>query len=182
MAISTVNQNGLNAPLTLTAPNLGTPSAINLTNATALPSAALPTGSVLQVVNGGWTGPEVAGITSATTIFSLSITPKYATSKILVIAQSNIDGTATTNSYVFMQVLRGSTSFGFKTTGGNSNQSSGVVNTYSLSLNALDSPATTSTLTYNLQIGRNSGGTASVGAYGAADDKRTQITLMEIAA
>ena len=147
-----------------------------------LASAGLPTGSVLQVVNGGFTGPEVSGITSATTIFSLNITPKSATSKILVIAQASVDAVATSNSYVFMQVLRGSTYFGFKTSAGNVNQSSGASNLYSVSLTALDSPATTSTLTYNLQIGRNSGGTASVGAYGAADDKRTQITLMEIAA
>jgi hypothetical protein len=37
MPISTVSQKGLDAPLSLTAPNLGTPSAINLTNATVVP-------------------------------------------------------------------------------------------------------------------------------------------------
>lgn len=51
MAISTINQAGLNAPLTLTSPvlttpNLGTPSALVLTNATGLPTAGLVDGAV----------------------------------------------------------------------------------------------------------------------------------------
>jgi hypothetical protein len=46
MPISTVSQKGLDAPLSLTAPNLGTPSAINLSNATALPASALPASGV----------------------------------------------------------------------------------------------------------------------------------------
>ena len=44
MAISTISQNGLNAPLSLTSPALGTPSALVLTNATGLPQAGLATG------------------------------------------------------------------------------------------------------------------------------------------
>jgi hypothetical protein len=43
MPISTIGQNGLNAPLSLTSPNLGTPSALVLTNATGLPQAGLAT-------------------------------------------------------------------------------------------------------------------------------------------
>ena len=44
MPISTIGQNGLNAPLSLTSPALGTPSALVLTNATGLPQAGLATG------------------------------------------------------------------------------------------------------------------------------------------
>ena len=44
MPISTIGQNGLNAPLSLTTPALGTPSALVLTNATGLPQAGLATG------------------------------------------------------------------------------------------------------------------------------------------
>jgi len=56
MAISTINQAGLNAPLTLTSPvlttpNLGTPSAVVLTNATSVP-VNQATGT-LPVANGG---------------------------------------------------------------------------------------------------------------------------------
>ena len=43
MPISTIGQNGLNAPLSLTSPNLGTPSSLVLTNATGLPQAGLGT-------------------------------------------------------------------------------------------------------------------------------------------
>jgi hypothetical protein len=43
MPISTIGQNGLNAPLSLTSPALGTPSALVLTNATGLPQAGLGT-------------------------------------------------------------------------------------------------------------------------------------------
>jgi hypothetical protein len=51
MAISTIDQTGLNAPLSLTSPvlttpNLGTPSALVLTNATGLPASALPASGV----------------------------------------------------------------------------------------------------------------------------------------
>jgi hypothetical protein len=44
MPISTIGQNGLNAPLSLTTPALGTPSSLVLTNATGLPQAGLATG------------------------------------------------------------------------------------------------------------------------------------------
>ena len=44
MPISTIGQNGLNAPLSLTSPALGTPSALVLTNATGLPQTGLATG------------------------------------------------------------------------------------------------------------------------------------------
>jgi len=43
MPISTIGQNGLNAPLSLTSPALGTPSSLVLTNATGLPQAGLGT-------------------------------------------------------------------------------------------------------------------------------------------
>ena len=44
MPISTIGQNGLNAPLSLTTPALGTPSSLVLTNATGLPQTGLATG------------------------------------------------------------------------------------------------------------------------------------------
>ena len=102
MPISTINQNGLNAPLTLTSPVLttpnlgtpsalvltnatGTPSAINLANATSLARAAMPSGSVIQTVYAGY---STSAATSSTTPVALgpqiSITTTVANSKILV--------------------------------------------------------------------------------------------------
>lgn len=92
MAISTINQAGLNAPLTLTSPvlttpNLGTPSALVLTNATGLPASALPSGSVIQTIYSLL--PSTSGITTTSTSFvstghTLTITPRYSTSKIFL--------------------------------------------------------------------------------------------------
>ena len=79
MAISTINQNGLNAPLTLTAPILGTPASINLTN------AVFPAGCVIQVVQATTTTSTSTSLnTFVDTTLSGSITPKFATSKILI--------------------------------------------------------------------------------------------------
>ena len=58
MAISTIGQNGLNAPLSLTSPNLGTPSALVLTNATGLPQAGFGT-------NVAGTGPAFSAYLSS---------------------------------------------------------------------------------------------------------------------
>ena len=96
MAISTINQNGLNAPLTLTSPvlttpNLGTPSALVLTNATGTPAsinltnAVFPAGCVIQVVQATTTTSTSTSLnTFDDTTLSGSITPKFATSKILI--------------------------------------------------------------------------------------------------
>jgi hypothetical protein len=87
MAISTINQAGLNAPLTLTAPVLGTPASINLSNATSLALGALPSGSVIQTVYA--TGVSTSATVNTTTPTALSstqisITTKMANSKIYV--------------------------------------------------------------------------------------------------
>jgi hypothetical protein len=84
MAISTIGANGLTTPLP--AANLGTPSALVLTNATALPRAALPTGSLLQVVNSNITSSFSTSSSSYTfaTNHTVSITTTVANSKIVL--------------------------------------------------------------------------------------------------
>ena len=82
MPISTIGQNGLNAPLSLTTPALGTPSALVLTNATGLPAVAMPTGSVIQVVNGILTTQATTSSTNSSsppsTGLSVTITPQFS--------------------------------------------------------------------------------------------------------
>ena len=56
--------NVLSTSPTLVTPALGTPSALVLTNATGLPSSALPTGSVLQVINSIYTTQTTTSSTS----------------------------------------------------------------------------------------------------------------------
>jgi hypothetical protein len=82
----TLTNKTLTSPV-LTTPNLGTPSALVLTNATALPKAALPTGSILQVVN-----TVTASIVSGTNVnvpaffFQVAFTPLFTSSRVLIMA------------------------------------------------------------------------------------------------
>lgn len=87
MPISTVSQKGLDAPLSLTTPNLGTPAAVNLTNATSLPNTALPAGTVLQVVQvNNATSPHISTTSTAAVSsgITVTITPKRSNSLIRV--------------------------------------------------------------------------------------------------
>jgi hypothetical protein len=69
----------------LTTPNLGTPSAINLSNATALAAAALPAGVIKQVAYATNTSTFSSSSTSyVTTGKEITITPLSASSRILV--------------------------------------------------------------------------------------------------
>jgi len=97
MPISTVSQKGLDAPLTLTSPvlttpNLGTPSAINLSNATSLARAALPTGSVVQVQNTFGSGAVFIANSGSGRVYgdllTISYTPISASNKIILLGTS----------------------------------------------------------------------------------------------
>jgi hypothetical protein len=162
---------------TLTTPALGTPSALVLTNATGLPRAALPTGSVLQVVNATYSTSTINSTTTyADTGLTATITPTSATSKILVLVNQSGVNNDTINSGTSVQLLRTSTSlvvfasfFGF---GGN-----GVV--MGASACYLDSPATTSATTYKTQFKRGGG---SNNAFVQDNSSTSTITLLEIAA
>jgi len=184
MPISTVSQKGLDAPLTLTspvltAPNLGTPSALVLTNATGLSRAALPTGSVLQVVYGS-TSTTVSSSTNTyiDTNLTATITPTSSSSKILVIVDQNGTNKDTTGPYMAIRIVRGSTTvLNYAITDG---YSSGSVNRWgSSSASYLDSPATTSATTYKTQF-CSLGNTAYVEVQN--NNAVSTIILMEIAA
>ena len=194
MAISTVNQKGLDAPLSLTSPvlttpNLGTPSAlvltnatgtpaaINLTNATALPSAALPTGCVLQVVSANRSGEQSTTSTSfVDTALTVSITPKYATSKVFVLYTGSAGNNGAQESY--LTLVRNSTNLG----NGNAGlmrlwfQGSGSYHFGGFSMSYLDSPATTSATTYKVQFRTDSGI-----VYVSGGNSTDTITVVEIA-
>jgi hypothetical protein len=182
MPISTVSQKGLDAPLSLTAPNLGTPSAINLTNATALPKAALPTGSVLQVVNATYsTQTSSATATQIDTGLTASITPLFSTSKILIIANLSGVAHATNNTSVWAYLRRNTTQLYLMSliaAANDANSGNNTTEVGSLSTTYLDSPATTSSTSYNCTFASQQGNaTAYVQLYGAT----SSITLMEIA-
>jgi len=118
----------------------------------SIPKAALPTGSVLQVVQTVYTTQTSLNSTSYTDIsgFSASITPTSATSKILVMVSANVSHSTPTGGY--LALLRGSTNItspnGFWFYAGNANTNYGGM---AAIINLLDSPATTSSTTYKMQ-------------------------------
>jgi hypothetical protein len=148
-----------------------------------LAAARLPAGSVLQVVQ-GTTSIQATNNTNvmADTGLSVSITPTSATSKILVLVAQN--GCAKlsggTESGVTIGLVRNSTMIfdnaayaNFYT--GTSLQVTGVIN-----FSYLDSPSTTSAVTYKTQFKNNSNTTGvrvQLDGVGAST-----ITLLEIAA
>ena len=166
---------------TLVTPALGTPSAINLSNATALPKAALPTGSVLQVVSASSSTATTTTSTSyVTTNIAVSITPTSATSKILVLHQGMINTLGTTY-WCFYTLYRGGTnlyaSSAYGSTGG-IYINGGVDNHCPSNIVYLDSPATTSSTTYTIYVKSGNGSSVRYNP----DSWLLNIVAMEIAA
>jgi len=148
----------------------------------SIPKAALPTGSVLQVVYGSTTTQTEASFSSATDLgLSASITPSSASNKILVLVSAN--GLGSRGSDWNGWVVRGSTNIG-----GFGNYISSNLTTsgfWGASVCILDSPATTSSTTYKLQGQRQTGSSncifnISTGSSGTGTI--STITLLEIAA
>jgi hypothetical protein len=155
------------------------------TTGQVIASGALPIGSVLQVVNTGFTNytqttsNTYGSITGAT----ISITPKFATSKILAfINLVGLTKNSGSNGVGVFQLVRNGTGIyvwdslvGYiGGTGTWSGQSS---------TNYLDSPATTSAITYTIQWKISNTATLQINNYDNTPSYSTStITLMEIAA
>jgi hypothetical protein len=157
----------------------------------SIPKAALPTGSVLQVVQTTKTDTFSTSSTSKVDItgMSVSITPTSASSKILIIASINYGG----NDYnYYCDLLRGSTVLNAPSSGNNPCTIALCAITtasweiHSGGISFLDSPATTSSTTYKLQIACQNPGTFYLNrSYrNNANDSvcSSTITVMEIAA
>ena len=151
---------------------------LTFNNATTQASA----GCVLQVVN-ATTNTQVtsASSTYADTGLTATITPKFSTSKILVLVDHADVYKLTNDTAVKIQLLRGSTSLTVIGASIANTSTTTQNNSGSVSCNYLDSPATTSATTYKTQFAsRQNNATVSVG-YGTNESTST-ITLMEIAA
>jgi hypothetical protein len=140
----------------------------------SIPSAALPTGSVLQVVQA--TGTAQISIVGGptTTGFSASITPTASTSKILVIFNGRLF--TSTNGEIKLFVYRGASSVqNMSTIYSNAGSVAGTG-----AMVVYDSPATTSSTTYTMYM-QNSNATGYINVNGSSDGTYT-LTLMEVAA
>ena len=143
------------------------------------------TGSVLQVVNSAYsTQVSSTSVTFSDTGLTATITPKSASSKILVLVNHNGNLLIGGNNGISWKLLRNGSQIQYVddlspyiATG--SNAASGSCN-----VNYLDSPATTSAITYKTQFSnRNATGTVVTQYYGGGSTNSTSyMTLMEIAA
>ena len=152
----------------------------NVSFTKAINKAALPTGSVLQVVTATYsTQTSNATSTAVNTGLSATITPTSSTSKILVIVDQNGCGKDTGDTALICYLYRNSTQIA----------DVGILVGYTGTTNAtfigsssatcLDSPATTSATTYKTQF-YSWQNKASVWVQFAGST--STITLMEIAA
>jgi hypothetical protein len=162
---------------------LPTTSGTVLTSASqSIPKAALPTGSVLQVVNTATTTSiSTTSATAVSTVLTASITPLYSSSKILIRTFANgvqkNPGSADTGAVIWLY-KNGSNlqKFGEYIAWTNASGSNDVG---TAAIEYLDSPATTSSITYTIYLSSTvSGQQVFINAGG---DYST-INLMEIAA
>ena len=174
--------------LTRIGPNQSINLASNVTG--TLPTANLPAGSILQVVEGtSSTQHEATGSADQDIGLSVAITPSSSSSKVLVTVSFvySIFQSGEYGSTAQFQLLRGSTAI--ITRSGSSNQDYNVEasalssNNYvtmatQLNLQMLDSPSTTSSTTYKVQ----STGISSTRVRSMLNNVRGSIVAYEVGA
>jgi hypothetical protein len=151
-------------------------SGVTFPNSTVQASA----GSVIQVVNQYY---NTFGATSSTsyvdTGVTLSITPKFSTSKVLIIVGLALGTNNPSATVISTQLVRNGSSLVLQERGllAQSNTDADIFYQY------LDSPATTSATTYKVQYLSVTGNTVRINDYqNSAGSAFSSITLMEIAA
>ena len=158
--------------------------------------AGMYSGAVLQVVQGSLTTTVAISNTAQGTLtdvgLSATITPTSSTSKILVMVTFGAVS-ANANDFAF-HLIRGSTEIGQSTTAASGSNGTGILGTTGAqnqmpipaAITYLDSPATTSSTTYKMQVNNTNGSAQTVNINRRNSDTTytmaSYITLMEIAA
>ena len=175
--------------------NTITSGSIPLAQIPQLTGVKLPTGSVLQVVQTVKTDTFSSSATSFTNITGLTatITPSSTSSRILVIANVAVaDGVG---YFILLRLARGGSAILQGDAAGSRARTGGMVynnpgsnnEQHSWSQQVVDSPASTSTLTYSVQIMQINGATHYVNRLARDEDANyeprsaSSIILMEIA-
>jgi hypothetical protein len=150
------------------------------TTATGLKwAAAGGAGKVLQVIQATYsTQVNVSSTTYTDTGLSVSITPSSASSRVMIIATHSGTGKDTSDTSANMRLMRDATSVGIfaaihALTGSSS------TNISNLTISYVDSPATTSAVTYKTQINSSAN---SAKAFTCAGGGVSTIIAMEIGA
>jgi hypothetical protein len=169
--------------ITLSAPAVAGTNTITLpaSTGTVLTTGSPQSGGVIQVVTGTTTSQTTTTSSSfVTTSLTVSITPKFSTSKIFIIVSGSGDATSGSGQQLATNIYRNSTplsTYGFGTVYGLTRVQGGVGISY------LDSPATTSSTSYTVYIASvNNAGTVAFNTGGNNGAQVASITVMEIAA
>jgi len=152
----------------------------------------LPAGTVLQVVQGVKSDRQTFSLTDNSyqdiSSLSASITPTSSSNKILVLVTIGGCGASVTSDLLF-RIVRGSTTIALGDSGVTYLSSIAIRTssnelTSTPAINFLDSPATTSSTTYKIQIGATGNYTGGVNLRTNSNvfGSISTITLMEIAA
>jgi hypothetical protein len=154
-----------------------------LTGTQVIPKATLPTGSVLQVVQGTYgTATQIQSTTFTDTGLTASITPTSATSKILVIvSQPGFCSYSSGGNAIIPNLCRNGSEI---LRLGQSQSNTTTFAPFSINVTYLDSPATTSSTTYKTQVKWSAGASASNTIFlnWTSDiDGNSTMVLMEIA-
>jgi len=142
----------------VTGAKLATGAAVANIGARAITNAQVPAGSVIQVVSSQ--PVNLSSTTANAVLTSLSITPSSASSRILLFG--SVEGErngGTTGNYIFGQLRKNTTNIrGFMNAAGYQ-QTTGARNYNSFAY--IDSPSTTSAITYDLWVDHTTTGAAS---------------------
>jgi len=155
---------------------LGAIPAISGANLTGLTDGQMPAGSVVQVVQTQTTTPaDSTSATFANTTLTANITPSSTSNKILVIVDhTNVQATGSTQAGI--KLFRDSTEIRESRYLANTNDS--ARNHISVQILELDSPSSSSQITYKTQYNNEqASGTVSL----QAGNQESTMTLMEIA-
>jgi hypothetical protein len=175
----------------------GAPEEISIGSGLSLSAGSLSAtgssgGKILQVVQA--TKTDTASVTGTTfgSVFTASITPSSATSQVLVMASLSIGVTA--SNFIMLRLTKAGSSLllgdaassRLRVTTQSNSVSNGAMS--SVSISYLDSPASTSSQTYAIEIASHTTGAVYLNRSGADTDTAafargaSTITLMEVAA
>jgi hypothetical protein len=189
MPISQIVTNSI-ATGAVSAADLAAGAALSNLGSSQLADANMAPGSVIQVVQATTTtGTTTTSTSFVDTNLSASITPSSASSKILAFVSGPLYcGNTGYNTYSITRLVRGSTALldTNHVTDNGAGSGVGVTMSSSLSISYLDSPATTSSTTYKLQIRLGQTAYSATTTFpfqtGFGSSYTATIILMEIAA
>ena len=153
-----------------------------------IPTTGVPTGGgggIVQVQMGVTTTQSTSTSSNwEATELSVTITPKFSTSKILIMCSGGMNGAAGGSGsvhigYKIYRSIGGGSFVETESSSGGQSQIYGDPNEYNtLSINYLDSPSTTSAVTYKLYQKSIAG--SSTASVNRNDNNQTQMIAMEV--